>query len=275
MKRKAFITAVLIVSGVCFSSYSARAFYFANPALSADCSAYTITGSVKGSYASWAIESFCISYAVTLTNGETTLIKTGSEAFSVPPGLPDNASVPFSASGVWGEEMCGLNFVASGHIELSANCRHPLPEEGRDLSTAYFDCPCDIGCTLTFGYWKTHSQYGPAPSDAAWLQIEPAGPDTPFFLSGKSWYEVLRTPPKKGAAYYILAHQYIAAVLNQANGASSTADVDRALAYAENFFAAHVPFLMLRPAVRNSVIQAAVVLAQYNEGYSGPGHCNR
>ena len=72
------------------------------------------------------------------------------------------------------------------------------------------------GCTLTPGYWKTHSKYGPAPYDATWAEI---GEDTPFFASGKTWYDALWTEPKGGEAYYILAHAYIAAALNFKNGA--------------------------------------------------------
>jgi hypothetical protein len=44
-------------------------------------------------------------------------------------------------------------------------------------------------------------------------------PDATFFLSGQSWIEVLNTEPQGGNGYYILAHQYIAAALNQAKGA--------------------------------------------------------
>ena len=90
------------------------------------------------------------------------------------------------------------------------------------------DVPCAGGCTLTQGYWKTHSDYGPAPYDATWAAI---GEDTSFYLSGKSWYEVLWTPPA-GDAYYNLAHQYIGVKSNVLNGASTNAQVDAALALA-------------------------------------------
>jgi hypothetical protein len=89
--------------------------------------------------------------------------------------------------------------------------------------------PCGGGCTLTPGYWKTHSSYGPAPYDDTWAQI---GEDTIFFLSGQSYYDVLWTNPE-GNAYYILAHAYIAAQLNLLNGASAPAEVDVALAMAD------------------------------------------
>lgn len=68
------------------------------------------------------------------------------------------------------------------------------------------------GCTLTQGYWKTHSKYGPAPYDDAWALLMPNGEDTTFCLSNLSNYTVLWTNPRGGNAYYILAHQFIAAV---------------------------------------------------------------
>ena len=75
--------------------------------------------------------------------------------------------------------------------------------------------PPKPGCTLTQGYWKTHSKYGPAPYDATWALI---GEDTTFFSSGKTWHQAIDTSSAGGNAYYILAHQYIAAKLNLAGG---------------------------------------------------------
>ena len=77
----------------------------------------------------------------------------------------------------------------------------------------------DGGCTLTPGYWKTHSTYGPAPYDETWALV---GEDTPFFLSGQSYYDVLWTSPA-GNAYYNLSFHYIAAELNDLNGADFSA----------------------------------------------------
>ncbi len=130
--------------------------------------------------------------------------------------------------------------------------------------------PPEPGCTLTQGYWKTHSKYGPAPYDATWALI---GEDTPFFSSGKTWYQVINTPPAGGNAYYILAHQYIAAKLNLAGGASSTAAVDAALAGADTFFSTYTPSSTLSKSVRAQAIAYAGTLADYNEGDIGPGHC--
>ena len=144
---------------------------------------------------------------------------------------------------------------------------------GSDSHTVNVNVPCAAGCTLTPGYWKTHSLHGPAPYDDAWLAIGPAGADTTFFWSFQSYYQVLWTAPQ-GNAYYILAHAYIAAKLNILNGASTTPEVDAAILYAEDFFSTHFPWLPLSKSARNTAIKNAQILDNYNNGLIGPGHCS-
>jgi hypothetical protein len=129
--------------------------------------------------------------------------------------------------------------------------------------------PKGNGCTLTPGYWKTHSIYGPAPYDPTWALI---GENTPFFSSGQSWYQVLWTAPK-GNPYYQLSFHYIAARLNLLAGASSTPTVNDALASATAFFATTAPSAKLSKDKRADVLSWAETLALYNEGDLGPGHC--
>jgi hypothetical protein len=85
-------------------------------------------------------------------------------------------------------------------------------------------------CTRTYGYWKTHSSYGPAPYDPTWADI---GEDTEFFTTGQTYYEILCNKPKGGNAYLILAHQYIAAELNGLanNGLPTDIEADMLQAY--------------------------------------------
>ena len=132
----------------------------------------------------------------------------------------------------------------------------------------------DGGCTLTPGYWKTHSQYGPAPYDTTWAVI---GEDTTFYLSGQTYYEVLWTSPERGNAYYILAHPFIAAKLNIAKGASVPADVQTAITDATDLFNTYNPdeigALKGRDELRAQFITLASVLDEYNNGITGPGHC--
>jgi hypothetical protein len=144
---------------------------------------------------------------------------------------------------------------------------------GSDSWTVNINVPCAGGCSLTPGYWKTHSSYGPAPYDDNWALL-PDGADTTFFLSSQSWYGVLWTNPSGGNAYYILAHAYIAAKLNILNGAASTPAVDSALAWADTFFGTYAPSAKLSKTVRADAISYASLLDQYNNGYIGPGHCS-
>lgn len=120
------------------------------------------------------------------------------------------------------------------------------------------------GCTYTQGYWKTHSIHGPAgPADDGWDNV--GGPDTDFYLSGLTWLELFNEPVK-GRKYVSLAHQYMAAKLNVLNGTSSTPAVDAAITAAEAFFAT-AAITDTPPA------GLAGTLGAYNEGATGPGHC--
>lgn len=137
------------------------------------------------------------------------------------------------------------------------------------MSSLAYACNYDVcGCTLTPGYWKTHSWYGPAPYDDTWAQI---GEDTPFYDSGKSWYEAMKQNSRGGNAYWILTRAYIAANLNILNGASTIPAVDIALGWAEGFFIMYTPSSYSQ---RPMAIYYAGILDKYNNGYIGPGHCS-
>lgn len=136
------------------------------------------------------------------------------------------------------------------------------------------------GCTLTQGYWKNHAD-PEKHYDSAWDLITGSGgpgPNTVFFLSGISYLEVLRESPAGGNAYYQLAHQYIAAVLNQLKGASGTTEVQDALVSARGLLSVHTPAeikgLKGNSTLRQRFIILAGILAGYNEGRTGPGHCS-
>jgi hypothetical protein len=131
--------------------------------------------------------------------------------------------------------------------------------------------PCSNGCTLTPGYWKTHSQRGPAPYDDTWALL-PQAENTPFLSSGKTYYYALWTPPKS-SAYWILAHAYIAAELNGLNEASTSA-VDASLLEARALLTTYTPASTLSASVRARFLALATALDQYNNGRTGPGHCS-
>jgi hypothetical protein len=171
---------------------------------------------------------------------------------------------------------CGENT----HLNTASFVTKDTGATGEDDWTVNANVACQAGCTLTQGYWKTHSHRGPAPEDDAWFNLDDVdgdgdseGADETFFLSGQTYYQVLWTAPR-GNPYYILAHQYIAAKLNLLNGASSTPEVDAAITFAESFFASKTPSSSLTKAQRNQVLANASTLDQYNNGLIGPGHCS-
>jgi hypothetical protein len=130
-------------------------------------------------------------------------------------------------------------------------------------------------CTLTQGYWKTHSEYGPAPYDATWAELAD-GADTEFFSSGMTYYEVLWTAPA-GNPYYILAHQYIAAELNilaEASDEAVSSEMAAAKALLETYTPAQVMAMSNNSAVKKSFTSLAGTLDKYNNGEIGPGHCD-
>jgi hypothetical protein len=144
-----------------------------------------------------------------------------------------------------------------------------------DSATCSVPCDGEAGCTLTPGYWKTHSIYGPAPHDPTWALI---GEDTPFFLSAQSYYEVLWTEPRGGNAYYILARAYIAARLNVLAGASVPSDVETVLNSAADLFGTYTPEYIGGLGgdndLRKRFVRMAAILDDYNNGLTGPGDCD-
>lgn len=163
------------------------------------------------------------------------------------------------------ELNCGYN----EHKNVAKFTTNDTYAMGTDDWTVKADVACDPGCTLTPGYWKTHSKYGPAPYDNTWAEI---GEHTPFFLSEKSYYQVLWTAPK-GDPYFILSFHYIAAVLNIKAGALAPQNVLTALAAAKDLFEAYKPGEVTKE-MKSTWIGLAETLAKFNEGQIGPGHCD-
>ena len=168
-------------------------------------------------------------------------------------------------------ETCGLYMVSNEASFLT----NDTGADGFAVVEIPVDVPCVGGCTLTPGYWKTHSSFGPAPYDDTWAQI---GENASFFYSGKSYYDVLWTSSAGGNAYYILARAYIAAELNELNGASVPDDVATAFAAATALFdnPAHTPAYVggLKGSARATWVNLAYVLDRYNNGLYGPMHCS-
>lgn len=144
-----------------------------------------------------------------------------------------------------------------------------------DLAVGVQEDSCELGYTLGYGYWRNHSAFGPESRDSAWSLL-PNAENTIFFLSGKTYYEVLQQVPL-GNAYYVLAYQYISSRLNILKGTDPTA-VQNTLDLATDLFTAYTPgqiaSLDLSSPARSQFIQLAQILGNYNTGLIGPGYCN-
>ncbi|MGC4063733.1 MAG: hypothetical protein QM784_03645 [Polyangiaceae bacterium] len=181
----------------------------------------------------------------------------------------DDELLAFAYSMDLGPYACGNDQLFENTASLVTNDTKTLRSDSAVVSV---DVPCPIGCTLTPGYWKTHSAYGPAPEDETWKLLAD-GPDTPFFSSGMSYYRVLWTPPKGGNAYFILARAYIAAKLNGLNGAD-TGSVASIFDEATQWFERIKQTTQLCAADRARLLWLASRLDEYNNGKVGPGHCS-
>lgn len=80
-------------------------------------------------------------------------------------------------------------------------------------------CECGV-VTCTLGYWKNHPE--------EWVELDPD--DEPVWGDGATYMDIFNTPPKKGDASVMLAHAYIAAVLNTGANPSDVADAMAMLA---------------------------------------------
>jgi hypothetical protein len=131
------------------------------------------------------------------------------------------------------------------------------------------------GCTLTWGYWKTHSsckEKGPKRNDT-WDKVTPDAESSTFFLSGLDYCGVLDTEPEE-SKYYILAHQYIAAQLNMLNDASGSA-IASTFNEATNFFSTYeVGDVNNDENLQSKAVDLGAILDDYNKGLIGPGHCD-
>jgi len=127
-------------------------------------------------------------------------------------------------------------------------------------------CPADLGCAYTQGYWSNKP-------DVIWPT--PYSRDATFFLSGQTWQQVMDTPVNVSQGYYQLAHQYIAAVLNKANGAYVPQGVQDTLDLAAAWFQANQPSACTGPGSCAQQKDWAATLDLYNKGLypGGPGHC--
>jgi len=138
-----------------------------------------------------------------------------------------------------------------------------------NASAVVIDDPGGPSCTLTQGYWKQHPEDWDDAADGRPFLTTDA-----FYNSGVSNLTIMKMPPKGGNAYEILAHQYIAALLNLNGASAGVAEVDDALAGATDYFLNEVAGIPHpQEPTRSQLISWAATLDNYNRGIIGPGHC--
>jgi len=134
-----------------------------------------------------------------------------------------------------------------------------------EMVTADAVCGCaPQGCVRTQGYW------GNKPG-VVW----PYNRNALFYASGRTWQQILDTPPR-GSAYLILAHQYIAAMLNRGAGASAPSSVQSVIYAARTWFESGKTPASCGPGDCPLQKTWAGTLDMYNNGqYPGaPKHCD-
>jgi hypothetical protein len=143
------------------------------------------------------------------------------------------------------------------------------------------------GCTYTQGYWENHPESWPDgfdPTDTFFLATKNGActancggnpNDDVYEQLPATWMDVLEAPVNLSQGYYQLAHQYIAAVLNEANGASVPQGVQDTLDLAESWLEANGPSACPTGDSCGTQKDWAAVLDSYNNGLypDGPPHC--
>ncbi|MFB6317409.1 hypothetical protein [Saccharicrinis sp. FJH54] len=150
------------------------------------------------------------------------------------------------------------------------------PNDGTDPDPDPDPQPTGSGCTLTPGYWKTHSAES-GKYDIKWTNLPDMDMDgrkeyenEMFFTSGMTYLEIISSP-SVSSCYIILGRAYGAANLNILAG-SDPHDVREEMEQAEELLANYS--VESAESVRSLVLAIAGTLDKYNNGIIGPGHCN-
>jgi hypothetical protein len=142
--------------------------------------------------------------------------------------------------------------------------------------TVEVNVPCGPDCTLSQGYWKNHSEFGPAPHDETWAYM-PEGASTPLFDTGETWLYYFREPPKGGNAYIKVARQYMAAWLSGLHGANvaDVADeIQQAIEWLDRYDGDPDEFDLDDKKLQHDFNKLQERLDEFNNGMVGPPKCD-
>ena len=168
---------------------------------------------------------------------------------------------------------CGTQYMfrAFGH----GNSTYNRSDETAVLGCATLDCGHSTSCTFTQGYWKTH---GVAPTGNNAYEWPDAAKASGLQLGSVSYTAAdllsILNKPAAGNGLVALAHQLIAAKLNVAAGGDPTAvaaDIATSDALIGSLVIPPLGGGYLAPNLTSGLVGA---LSSYNEGATGPGHCD-
>jgi hypothetical protein len=174
---------------------------------------------------------------------------------------------------------CG-DFTVDNTASLNDDPVHPSSSS----ATVHVHVPCVGGCTLTIGFWKNHAGFGPqadvvTPLLPQWLGTANGAKSQDVttaalavqFLSFNGSNNVFAASNGINKLYA----QLLAADLNIANGANGSAAAST-IAAANLFLAANnsTSWAGLTKANQQAVNGWMSALDNYNNGLSGPGHCD-
>jgi len=198
--------------------------------------------------------------SLSLSDGQCSTIAT-----LPPPASADDVIVTVTENGSSTSRLDHMTLAHGALAPQTITGSNSVSFEGlHGARVTFFNVPVvsgSVGCTFTQGYYKNKGR-----------GLLPSGN---FFLSGQTWLGVLETEPKKGNAYYVLAHQYIAAVLN-AKSASVPSSVSAAITSATTYFGKATPgdWSANGAYSKGQLTGWADLLDSYNNGKLGPPHCD-
>ena len=165
--------------------------------------------------------------------------------------------------------VCGTEYVFRAFAHATSSLMRS--EFTQPLTCSTLACGHAESCTFTQGYWKTHGPIPTGNNTNEW-------PVTSLTLGTVTYTDLqlqsIFDTPAAGNGLIALAHQLIAAKLNVANGADPAA-VSAAITAADTLIGG----LVIPPVGSGSLPNSATgaltgTLANYNEGSTGPGHCD-
>lgn len=140
------------------------------------------------------------------------------------------------------------------------------------MASTAIDARAEAQCQFTQGYWQNRAENANDPSTEVWLLIR----DDVFYSSGLSYRQVLMVP-SQGNAYWILAHQLVAAEANYMLGAQAPSLVSDALARANQLMSQYTPAQIAAmpksSELRQELIALSRVLDDWNNALIGTGEC--